>query len=243
MTEAIVAEDISFSYDGRTKVLDHLSFAVRKGEILGIMGLSGCGKSTLCYCLCGVIPHGLPGTMEGNVYLFGRNTRELCMPEMARMVGMVFQDPDAQLFLPRVDYELAFGPENLCLPPERIREIIGKVSEMLGLGDWLDRSPHELSGGQKQILALGAVLSLDPDVLVLDEALSQLDEENSLRVQSIIVRLRQRGKTIVVAEHNVTRLGIADRVMALKDGKILKIGLSDEVLSDEELIKQCYGLC
>lgn len=239
--KAIEVIELSYSYGGDApKALNNISFSINKGETLGVIGLSGCGKSTLCNCLCGIIPHNGEGLMEGDVLIFGENTRTLHLPRIAANVGIVFQDPESALFLPRIENELAFGPENLCIEPDRIKATISDVCNLTGITHLLLKSPNEISGGQQQVSALAAVLCMNPEILILDEAASQLDDESCKRFHGIIKALKGAGKTIIMVEHNLDRLEMADKVLALKDGGILAMGQATEILKDRAIIEECY---
>lgn len=242
MTLEMEVKNLSFSYDGKTPVLNNINFSLQKGETIAIIGLSGSGKSTLCECLCGIIPHIQAGFMQGNVFIQGQNTRTIPLPKLATKVGMVFQDPDSQLFLPRIEAELAFGPENLCIKPGIIRQRISQISRLLNIENMLDKSPNEISGGQKQLVALAAILCLNPDVLILDEVTSQLDSPSFKRIQDIFLKLKEAGKTIIMTEHNLSRLELADKVLAIKDGEILEFGSYKEVLKNKAGIMKCFEL-
>ena len=221
MTLPIVVKDLSFQYENdATKILRHLNLSVDKGEIVAIVGLSGIGKSTLCYCLSGIIPHVYGGIMEGEVLLNGKSTRDLTLPAIATTLGIVFQNPDHQLFSFSVEDEIAFGPENLCVPKEEITRRIDEVLEKVGMKEFRHASPHQLSGGQRQLIALAAVLSLQPEILIFDEAMSQIDIYGKKMVKEMILRLQAEGKTIVMIEHDLENLQIADRVLVLKGGKL-----------------------
>lgn len=175
--EAVVVQGLTYRYQpGGPLVLKGIGFHVSRGEIVAVTGLSGCGKSTLCHCICGAVHHNRGGVMTGQVLLNGKNIRELRAASLALEVGMVFQDPDTQLFSPTVEDEIAFAPENLSLPPARIRERVEQTLDLLGLTALREANPHRLSGGEKQLVALAAVLALDPPVLVLDEVMSPLDQ-------------------------------------------------------------------
>ncbi|HHX24901.1 MAG TPA: ABC transporter ATP-binding protein [Thermoanaerobacterales bacterium] len=242
MTLGIEVKNLSFSYDGKTPVLKNINFTVNKGETLAIMGLSGCGKSTLCQCICGIIPHIQSGFMQGDVFIQGENTRAFSLPKLATKVGMVFQDPDSQLFLPKIKSELAFGPENLCMNPERIRQVISQVSSLVGIEHLLFKNPNEISGGEKQIAVIAAVLCLNPEILILDEVSSQLDRDSSERIKEIILELKNNGKTIILTDHNLKRLDVANKVLAMKDGEILQFGTLQEVLGNKDIIMKCFEL-
>lgn len=168
--KAVVVQGLTYRYQkGAPFVLKGIDFQVPKGEMIVITGLSGCGKSTLCYCVSGAIHHNRDGVMTGNILVNGKNTREMRAAGLALEVGMVFQDPDTQLFSPTVEDEIAFAPENLCLPPDRIREKVEYIIALLGIAALREANPCRLSGGEKHLVALAAVLALDPPVLILDE--------------------------------------------------------------------------
>lgn len=218
--KTVAVENLSYCYQAeRAQVLRNLSFEAGPEEILVLTGLSGCGKTTLCYCLSGIIPHCQGGIMTGNVFIRGRNTRQSSLARLAPEVGMVFQNPDSQLFSPTVEDEIAFAPENMCLPPVRIQERVDYVINLLGIGALRGANPCQLSGGEKHLVALAAVLSLDPPVLVLDEVMSQLDYSGKKKVAQALRKLRQQGKTIITVEHDLETISFADRRMILEQGE------------------------
>jgi energy-coupling factor transport system ATP-binding protein len=235
--EAVVVRGLTYRYvPGGPAVLQNVYFNVRQGEILAVTGLSGCGKSTLCYCLGGFIPHCQGGEMSGEILINGKNTRNLRMAALALEVGMVFQDPDTQLFSPTVEDEVAFAPENLCLAPDRIRERVDQGLKTLGMCSFTEVNPNRLSGGEKQKIALAAVLALDPSVLILDEVMSQLDDESRKQVVGVLQNLKEAGKTIIVVEHNLEVLHFADRLMVMRDGRPVSLGLTEHFLNDREFL-------
>ena len=209
--QAVEAKSITFRYKGQaTPVLENVFFNLEQGQIAAITGPSGCGKSTLGYCLCGVIPDLIQGDFSGEVSLSGR-------------AGIVFQDPDTQIFLPTVEDELAFGPENLCLPREEIGERIRSTLELIGLTELRLANPAQLSGGQKQLVALGGVLTLSPDIIVFDETLSQLDVAAKEMVKRVLLALKQQSKTLIMIEHEKKNLDIADQIWFLNKGKLERL--------------------
>lgn len=209
--EAIKARGITFKYPGQIHpLLDNIDFDLPRGRIAAITGPSGGGKSTLGYCLCGVIPKLIPGDFSGSVKLGGR-------------AGIVFQDPDNQIFLPTVEDELAFGPENLGLAREEIGERIQGVLDLLGITALRFENPARLSGGQKQLVALGGVLTLDPDIIVLDETLSPLDIAVRERVRKVLLALKQQGKALILIEHERDNLMTADQIWHLEDGRLQEL--------------------
>jgi energy-coupling factor transport system ATP-binding protein len=219
--DTVIVEGLSYAYGHDShQVLQEISFTLKKEEIVALTGLSGCGKSTLCSCLNGIIPHYYKGEMTGNVIINGKNTREMRVADLAREVGTVLQDPDTQLFMPTVEDEIAFPPENMCLPPQQIRRRVKDVLDLLGINHLASSSPDKLSGGQKQLVALGAVLALDPPVLVLDEAMSRLDMGEKKKIRSVLQKLRQKGKSIIMVEHDMDMVKTADRMIVLEKGHL-----------------------
>ncbi len=218
--KAVEARAVTFSYKGQAvPVLDKISFVLEQGQIAAITGPSGCGKSTLGYCLCGVIPNLIKGDFRGEVSWQGR-------------IGIVFQDPDSQIFFPTVEDELAFGPENLCLPRQEIGERIDKTLAQLGLTDLRLANPSRLSGGQKQLVALGGVLTMSPDIFVLDESLSQLDEATRPKIKGALLALKQQGKTLIMIEHDKNNMDIADQIWYLNKGGLERLSVAGKVVAD-----------
>jgi len=205
------------------KILDGIDLSLNSGEIFSILGLSGCGKSTLCYCMCGIIPHVYKGFLEGEVLVFGRPVSEARLPVISTRIGIVFQDPDTQLFSPTLEDEIAFGPENLCLNRPEIGARIDENLKITGLGQYRDQHPEKLSGGEKQLGAIASVMALGPEVIIMDESLSQIDSGGRARIKETILRLRNNGKTVVMIEHDMENLDIADRVFFMKEGRLKRI--------------------
>lgn len=243
--KAVVVQGLSYRYrPGGPAVINNINFQVARQEIVAVMGLSGCGKSTLCFCLSGIIPHCWGGVMEGNVLVNGKNTRELKLARLALEVGLVFQNPDTQLFSPTVEAEIAFAPENICLPPESIRERVDYLIDLLGIEALREANPYYLSGGEKHLVALAAVLALDPSVLVLDEVMSQLDHAGKKRVVLTLKKLREQGKTIIVVEHDLDTIAFADRLLVMNNGESLRLDRTETLLADREFLsasRQWYG--
>lgn len=201
-----------------------------------MLGPSGAGKSTLCYTLNGLIPHFLRGRMTGDVIVAGRNTRQHRVADLAAVVDLVFQDFESQLFSTNVELEVAFGPENLGLPRDEIKRRVASCLDTVGLTGLEQREPATLSGGQKQRLAIASVLSLQPEVLALDEATTDLDPLGRADVLAIVRELRRRGDlTLLVVEHETEEALHADRIVVLGEGRIVREGLPADVLADVDL--------
>lgn len=221
MKPLLEVQDLVFYYPGQSApILNGLELTVHPGEVVGIVGLSGSGKSTLAYCITGIIPHVYPGNLTGRIEIDGHLSAHARLPKIATLVGMVFQNPETQLFFPTVEEELAFGPENLCIERREIDARIAQALERVGMSDYRLHSPHQLSGGQKQLIALASVLTLAPNLLIFDEAMSQIDREGKARIKEVICELRQAGKSIIMIEHDLKNLDIADRILVLQQGRL-----------------------
>lgn len=220
MREAIKVENLNFAYDEDKKVLEDISFTVHRGELIGIAGDSGCGKSTLCHILCGIIPHIIGGTISGSVIVNGLNLKDAELKDLANSIGFVMQNPDRQIVTSTVEDELAFGPENYCIPPEEIKRRVDDVIDFLELEKIRLDNPNKLSGGQKQLVAIGSVLTMEPEILVMDEPFSHLDMGNRLKLRKVIDDLVKRGKTVIVIEHDLKAVDMADRWIVIEDGRI-----------------------
>lgn len=230
MIYPIEVNDLYYKYEGNAKeILNGANLKVAEGETVAIVGLSGCGKSTLIYSICGIIPHIYKGEARGQVKIWGKNILDMKLPEISTKVGIVFQDPDTQLFSPTVENEIAFGPENLCVAREEIGLRIKKVLEIVNMEEYRLENPNSLSGGQKQLIAIASVLAMETEILLFDEILSQIDQEGKIKIREVIKGLKMEGKTIVLIEHDLDNLQVADRVLQLRDGKL-------EELKDGEAI-------
>lgn len=219
----ITIENFSYRYPTRDDwAIKNITLNIKQGEFVLLTGSTGCGKSTLLKCLNGIIPHESTGEFSGDVIINGMNTREYPIRVLAQQVGLVFQNPDEQIFSTRVLDEVAFGPENLCFPKEEIRERIGWALEKVGMKDYMYTSTNALSGGQKQRVAVASVLALKPKVVVLDEPISQLDPQGAEEVLSVVKKLSDEGMTIVLVEHRIHEVARwADRIVIMDRGEIV----------------------
>jgi len=223
MKTIIEIKNLSFSYgETNKKVIDSINLRIEEGSITAIAGLSGSGKSTLAFCMCGVIPKSLAGKIEGSVYIEGEDVKKATLSGLAKKIGIVFQEVDNQLFLPTVEAEIAFAPENSGVVYENIDNIVEKTLEILNIEHLRYRNPSQLSGGEKHLVAIASVMSLNPNVIVFDEVLSELDEKNKETIIAAIKMLNDLGKTIVIIDHDIENLAIADRVLLMKEGKIIE---------------------
>ncbi len=223
----IALNDVSFHYPECAMLFSHISLQVEQGVCAALCGPSGSGKSTLCYLIGGIIPRSMDGTVTGDICLYDKPVSDIPLHEIVQNVGIVFQNPDAQLFSPTVEDEIAFGPENLCLPRKEIGARIDEALGAVGMEQYRAYNPNDLSGGQKQLIALAAMLALKPKILLFDESLSQLDDEATARIIDVITKLKNLGHTILMVEHDEENLGIADRIYRLADGCLTEVPHGD----------------
>jgi energy-coupling factor transporter ATP-binding protein EcfA2 len=235
----IVFSQVSYRYPGgRQQALTRLNLSIRKGEFVAVLGENGAGKSTLCQMLNGVIPTTRGGRMRGQVTVAGLDTQAAGVAQLASRVGIVLDDPETQLFTTSVLNEVAFGPENLGVEPAEILQRAKWALEVVRLAGYEDHPPSALSGGQKQRLAIAAALSMMPEILVLDEATSQLDPVGTVEVLSIVQELNHTmDMTIVMATDKGEQVAeFCDRVLVLHQGELVADGPPREVFADKDLL-------
>ena len=216
----IEVRDLSLAYEDGPAVLDGISFTAEEGEALVFAGLSGSGKTTLCSCLCGILPRSEPVAFSGSVTVDGVDIPNAPLYECAQHIAMVFQNPDDQLVCSAVEDELAFGLENLCVPPDEIRRRVDAMMAEFGLSGMAESDPAKLSGGQKKLVTIASTLILGPKVIVLDEPMTGLDADSRELVLRAVERLKERGCTVVAVEHDLSLASYADRILYLRDGKL-----------------------
>ncbi len=232
----IEVRDLHYSYPNATsQALKGIDLTIDKGEFILLTGPSGCGKTTFCRTLNGLIPHFYNGDMEGEVTVTGFNIREHPTYKLAQHVGLIFQNPDNQIFALTVEKDVAFGLENQGVPKDKMLEEIGWALETAGIDHLKDRATHEMSGGQKQRLAIASILAMKPKVLVLDEPTSFLDPLGAERIFRVLDTLNKEYEmTILLIEHRVDlATQYVDRVIIFSDGRIANQGSPEEVFTDE----------
>jgi len=233
----IEARDLTYTYPiGEKPAFRDVNLQINKGEFVIITGPSGCGKTTLCRCFNGLIPHFYGGKLEGDITVCGLNVREHPTYEIAQHVGMVFQNPENQLFALSVEKDVAFGLENLGVPREEIRRRVDWALKITGIYDLRNRAPYELSGGQQQRVAIASVLAMNPEIIVLDEPTSFLDPLGAEQIFEVINRLnKDLGITIILVEHRLDLISkYASRIIVMRDGRIALDGDPRKVLVSEE---------
>ncbi|MFC1871082.1 ABC transporter ATP-binding protein [Chloroflexota bacterium] len=230
--------DLSFTYNATDKpALRNIDLTIDDGEFVLISGASGSGKSTLCRCLNGLVPHFYGGKISGKAEVQGMGVMKHTTRDLATRVGMVFQDPENQLVTSDVEREIAFGMENLGFGRDLIARRIEESLDTVGIAALRFRRLDELSGGEKQKVAVASVLALHPEVLVLDEPTSELDPKGAEEVLSLLQRLNDElGISVILSEHRLDRVvHLVDRVIIMDDGKITISGHPRQVMGDPHL--------
>ena len=236
----IKSEDLVFKYvnteEQTEKVaINHVSMEVKKGEFLVILGHNGSGKSTMAKHMNALL---LPS--GGKMYVDGLDTSDIeNLWEVRRRAGMVFQNPDNQLVATIVEEDVAFGPENLGVPPEEIRKRVDESLKKVGMYEYRRHAPHLLSGGQKQRIAIAGILAMKPECIIFDEPTAMLDPSGRREVLNNIKEINEKyGITIVLITHYMDEAAEADRVLVMDDGKIILEGNPREVFSNVKQMKE-----
>lgn len=236
--ELVRITNLYFRYKGSDNyALKGVNFVADRGEYVLLTGPSGCGKSTLARVIIGLIPHFYPGEIKGEVVVAGYNVLETPTHVLAKHVGMVFQNPENQLFLSSVEREIAFSLECHGLGPEEIKERVEEIIRTFGLEEIRDRPPYELSGGQQQKVAIASVLAVKPSILILDEPTANLDPLSASEILSFVAELvRKYNILAIVIEHRLElALKFATRLVVMYEGTILADGEPREVVLREDV--------
>jgi len=240
MSVAISIEDLTFTYRHNNRpALRNIQGQMEEGTTVVLMGHGGAGKSTFCCTLNSLVPRFFRGDYKGRVLVKGEEVARRKVAEMSRIVGLVLQDFEAQLFSTNVELEMAFGPENHCLPRSEIERRIQRYLTFVGLEKLRQREPATLSGGQKQRLAIGSVLALEPKILVMDEPTTDLDPQGREEVLSIADNIREEGRMLLIIDHEPETATRADHVWLMRDGQVVAQGPPTEILLDVPLLKSC----
>jgi len=234
-------KDVSFWYGETSEepALKNINLTIHEGDYVALLGLNGAGKTTLQLCINGVVPNSLIGEFSGTVIVDGHDTFETPVREMAKTVGMVFDNPEFQLSQMSVAEEIALGMESLGYTYDQMKETIPEVLAIVGLGGLEDRSPFGLSGGQQQRLSIASALAMHPKILVMDEPTSNVDPIGKEEIFSVAYQLnRERNMTVIMAEHEVEVMAqYANMVVVMDKGEVLLNGSPQEVFSNVELIQ------
>lgn len=236
--EYLQTQELTYSYGQdlpAALALDGVTLGIGKGEFVALLGHNGCGKSTLAKQLNALL---LPS--GGVVYVDAMDTRDGSLTfEIRRQVGLVQQNPDNQLVASVVEEDVAFGPENIGIPPAEIRERVDAALQAVGMYEYREQAPHKLSGGQKQRIAIAGILAMEPACIVLDEPTAMLDPRGRQEVLETVWKLnREKGITVVLITHYMEEAAQADRVVVMDRGKVLLDGTPREVFSQVDLLQE-----
>jgi energy-coupling factor transporter ATP-binding protein EcfA2 len=230
----IKIENLTYNYpNATTPALDNINLEIKEGEFILLAGPSGCGKSTLVLCLNGIIPGVAGGDLRGNIRIGGKDISNCKVYQLSRLVGMVFQNPNAQLFGLTVEEDIAFGPENLGIARDEIQKLVEISIGIVGIEKLRKRFTFTLSGGEKQRTAIAGAIAMQPVILVLDEPTSDLDPEGTKQVLETLRMLnKEKSITIILIEHKIDEIyGIADRTIVMDKGKIILDGKTCDVFT------------
>ena len=231
-------KNLSFTYPDGTKALNNVNLQIKKGEKIAIMGANGAGKSTLFSHF-----NGLTEPTSGHVEVDGEKIvfeREELL-KVRQKVGIVFQDPNDQLFAPTVKEDVAFGPMNLGLDYDEVNNRITEALEMVGMSGFEDKTPHHLSGGQQKRVAIAGIVAMRPEIMILDEPTAGLDPEGVDKVLDILNNLNKEGMSIVISSHDIEMVNqFADKIFVLHNGEIIAQGDKHQIFSNKELLKTAH---
>lgn len=231
-------KNLSYTYHDGTQALKNVNIKIRKGEKIAIMGPNGAGKSTLFSHFNGLNePTSGHVEIDGEKIIFERDE----LIKVRQKVGIVFQDPNDQLFAPTVKEDVAFGPMNLGLEYSEVEKRIKESLEMVGMSGFEEKTPHHLSGGQQKRVAIAGIIAMRPDIMILDEPTAGLDPEGVDKVLDILNNLNNEGISIVISSHDIEMVNqFADKIFVLHDGEIIAEGDKHQIFSDKELLKKAH---
>lgn len=233
--QMISAENVHFSYDGKTEILKGIDVTIEKGQFVAVLGHNGSGKSTFARLINSIL---VP--TEGKITVLGTDTAdEEKLYDIRRKVGMVFQNPDNQIVAAVVEEDVAFGLENTGVPPEEIRQRVDDALKAVGMYEYRKHSPGMLSGGQKQRVAIAGIIAMRPECIVLDEPTSMLDPAGRRDVMNTIKKLcGSYGITVLLITHYMDEAVQADRVIVIDEGRVILDGVPKNVFSNVEILKK-----
>lgn len=229
-------KNIKYSYNADYQALKGVSLKVEKGEMVALLGKNGAGKSTLFLHLNGIYEPD-----EGQVFIDGEELKydKKSLLKFRQKVGIVFQNPDDQIFAPTVEEDVAFGPLNLGLPMEEVQDRVEEALARVGMSGFEKTAPHHLSGGQKKRVAIAGILAMKPEIMVLDEPTAGLDPQGVVNLQKLLRDLNDEGITIIISTHEVDLVpNYAQRVFVLVDGLLIAEGTPKEIFAQPEILKQ-----
>lgn len=234
MKNIIEIKNLNFRYTKKNPVIKDLNLTIEKGQYISILGHNGSGKSTLAKLIVGLLE-----ADSGEIYIDGKLLSEEFIYEIREKIGIVFQNPDNQFVGITVKDDIAFGLENRRIERMKMLDLIDEFSTLVRMEKFLEKNPEELSGGEKQRVAIAGVLACKPEVIILDEATSMLDPKGIKEVNEVIDELKGK-KTIIAITHNLSEAINADRVLVMNEGKIILDGTPLEVFREEEILRNSH---
>lgn len=228
MENIIEVKDLSFEYEPGLKTIDHISFNIKKGEYVAILGHNGSGKSTIAKLLIGLLEK-----KSGTITINGFELNMKNLYKVREQIGIVFQNPDNQFIGATVRDDIAFGLENLCVPREKMDELIETYAQKVRMEKFLEHEPTKLSGGQKQRVAIAGILAMSPSIIILDEATSMLDPRGKSEINELVRDINEdRNMTIISITHDIEEAKNADKIILLNKGRIIAMAAPDQILRD-----------
>ena len=231
-------ENLSFTYPDGTRALKNINIEIEKGEKVAIIGPNGAGKSTLFSHFNGLTePTSGCVKIEGKPISFEKDE----LLKVRQKVGIVFQDPNDQLFAPTVKEDIAFGPMNLGLSYDEVEKRVEDALNMVGMENYEDKTPHHLSGGQQKRIAIAGIIAMKPELMILDEPTAGLDPDGVEKVLNIMNQLNEEGMTLIISSHDIDMISkYADKIFVLYNGEIIESGNKNKIFSDMELLKKAH---
>lgn len=231
-------ENLSFTYPDGTRALKNINIEIEKGEKVAIIGPNGAGKSTLFSHFNGLTePTSGCVKIEGKPISFEKDE----LLKVRQKVGIVFQDPNDQLFAPTVKEDIAFGPMNLGLSYGEVEKRVEDALKMVGMENYEDKTPHHLSGGQQKRIAIAGIIAMKPEIMILDEPTAGLDPDGVEKVLNIMNQLNEEGMTLIISSHDIDMISkYADKIFILYNGEIIESGNKNKIFSDMELLKKAH---
>ena len=230
------ARNICYSYGDDTQALKNVNLKINNGEMVAILGKNGAGKSTLFLHFNGIYePDSGEILIDGEKLKYNKKALLKCRQK----VGIVFQNPDNQIFAPSVEEDIAFGPLNLKLPMDEVQRRVEDALKRVGMEGFEKKAPHHLSGGQKKRVAIAGILAMKPEIMILDEPTAGLDPQGAIKIMNLLSQLNSEGITIVISTHDVDLVSqYVNKIFVMADGEIIGDGTPKEIFSNEELIKK-----
>lgn len=236
MEDIIKVENLCFEYESGLKTIHNISFQIKKGEYVAILGHNGSGKSTIAKLLIGLLEK-----KSGNIIIDHKELNLENLYKIREKIGIVFQNPDNQFIGATVRDDIAFGLENICVPREKMDELIERYAKRVRMDQFLDHEPTKLSGGQKQRVAIAGILAMSPSIIILDESTSMLDPRGRKEINELIRELKEdKEMTIISITHDIEEAKNADRILLLNKGEIVGDDQPETILMNEKLLQDLH---